>query len=290
MAVGTNMMLAYNDYAQSGSVYANSAAMNPAYPLSNALLPDLFQPAIFVNNGSTIQFTIDLGSQKVCSLIALLKHNLNYASKWRIYLNADIVNDPLGNEYDSGWMLAIPTTPSYGSLPWGQFNWGDAIPEYNLGVYNRHAYWPLPATVAFRYLTIGIDAAANPSPIEFFRLWASLGYQPSVNVMYGAKIIPQDETKMVKSASGVKRYGPPVQLRTLQAGFDLLPRSEMLYNILGGIYLASGIRTPIIGLLEPADPANYYTEAVYGNLQQIDGVSYDDWLRFATTFQIEEQP
>jgi len=144
MALGTNIMLGYNDFAQGGSVYASNTAMNPSYPLSNALLPDLFQPAIFAQASSPIQFTIDLGSQKSSNLIALLKHNINYAGKWRIYLNADIVNDPLGNEYDSGWMSVIPATPSYGALPWGQFNWGDSIPEYNLGIYNRHAIWPLP--------------------------------------------------------------------------------------------------------------------------------------------------
>lgn len=290
MALSQNIMLAYNDYAQNGVVYANNGTNYSGYPLSNALLPDVYQPAIFLQMSSILQITIDLQSQKACNLIALLKHNLNSTAKWRIYLNADIINDPLGNEYDSGWLQVLPATPSYGALAWGQFNWGDAIPEYNLGVYNRHAYWPLPTTVVFRYLTIAIDAAANPSDIEFFRIWASIGYQPSVNAAYGAKLVPQDETKMVRSASGVKRYGSPVQLRTLQAGFDLLPRSEMLYNILGGIYLAGGIRTPIIALLEPTDPTNFYTEAVYGNLQQLDGVEYVDWLRFGTTFAIEEQP
>jgi hypothetical protein len=62
----------------------------------------------------------------------------------------------------------------------------------------------------------------------------------------------------------------------------------MLYQIVGGLYLASGISTPIIAILEPTDPSNFYAEAVYGNLTQLDKATYASWLRWATTFSIEE--
>ena len=287
MALNGNILFGYNDFAQVGSVYDGADLTDPAFPLSNLLIPNLWQPAIFSASG-VLQFTVDLGGLKALNLIALLKHNVNFTGKWRIYLNSDIENDPLGDEYDSGWQNIIPPQPGFGALTWGQFQWNDAVPEYNLGYYNRHAYQPLPDTVIARYVTIAIDAPANTDPIRIFRLWASTAYQPSVNVDYGADIQIIDETKVVQSAVGVRQYGDRVQRRQLNAGFELLPRSEMLYSIIGGLYLASGISTPIIAMLEPLNPSDYYAEVVYGNLRQLDKATYSSWLRWNTTFSVEE--
>jgi hypothetical protein len=290
MALNSNILIGYNDYVQNGAIYdqnVNTVAED-AFPLTNLLLPDLWQPTIFEATNQTIQFTIDLGAQKPVNLVALLKHNVNFTGKWRVYLNQDYDNDPLGQEYDSGWQNIIPPQPGFGALEWGAFQWNDALPEYNLGFYNRHAYQPLPTTIITRYITIAIQAPANTNPIRIFRLWASIGYQPSSNVEYGADITVIDDTKVVESAVGVRQYGDRVQRRQLNAGFDMLPRSEMLYQIVGGLYLASGISTPIIAILEPTDPSNFYAEAVYGNLTQLDKATYASWLRWATTFSIEE--
>lgn len=290
MALNNNILIGYNDFAEKGAVYDQNANTVPmdGFPLSNILSSDLWQPVIFQATNQTLQFTIDLGAQKPLNLIALLKHNVNFTGKWRVYLNQDYDNDPLGQEYDSGWQNIIPPQPGFGGLQWGQFQWNDAVPEYNLGYYNRHAYMPLPDTVVARYVTVAIQAPANTDPIRIFRLWASIGYQPSINVEYGADITIIDDTKVVQSAVGVRQYGDRVQRRQLNAGFDMLPRSEMLYSIVGGLYLASGISTPVIAILEPLDPSNFYAEAVYGNLKQLDKATYSSWMRWTTTFSIEE--
>lgn len=289
MALTSNALIAYNDFVQSGTVYSNNTPMDENYPLENAMLPDLWRPAVFAPTSTgIITFVIDLQAVKALGLISLLKHNINYTGKWRIQLNADIA-DPVGQEYDSGWVTVIPKQTSFGALQWGQFMWGDTIPEYNLGRYNRHAYMPLPTTIIARYITVSIDAPSNTDFPRFFRLWASLAYQPSTNVQYGADITPIDETKVVTAVSGTRQYGPPVQRRQVNFGWDFLPRTEMLYNIVGGLYLASGTFTPVIVLLEPTDPANFYTEAVYGNMMTLDKASYVAWMQWATTLKVEEQ-
>lgn len=289
MALNSNILIAYNDFVQSGAVYSNDTAMDANYPLTNAMLPDLWRPAVFAQIvPGTITFVIDLQSVRALGLIALLKHNINFTGKWRIQLNADIA-DPVGQEYDSGWVTVIPKQTSFGALQWGQFLWGDTIPEYNLGRYNRHAYMPLPTTIIARYITVSIDAPSNTGPVEFFRLWASLAYQPSNNVSYGADITPIDETKVVTAVSGTRQYGQPVQRRQLNFGWDFLPRAEMLYNVVGGLYLASGTFTPVIAMLEPTDPANFYSEAVYGHLMALDKAAYVSWLQFASNLKVEEQ-
>ncbi len=289
MALNSNILLAANNYVWAGRIHAQTSGFyRNGFPLSNLLLPDLWQPAEFYASAAPIQFTIDLGSQKALNLIALLKHNVNFTGKWRVYLNRDYDNDPLGQEYDSGWQNIIPPQPGYGALNWGQFNWSDAVPEYNLGYYNRHAYMPLPDTVIARYVTFAISSPGNTDAIRIFSAWASTAYQPSLNVTYGASISVIDETEIVESAIGVRQYGARVQRRLLEAGFDLLPRSEMLYSIVGGLYLASGRKSPVIALLEPLSPEDFYAEAIYGNLQQMDKATYVSWKRFATTFAIEE--
>lgn len=293
MTINSNIMLGYNDYAQHGTVYSlnNGTEVEAEFPLENALLPDLWQPVQFVRRTAPVSFTLDLGSRKALGLIAVLKHNVNFTGKWRVRLHDSQFGEgaSAGNlVYDSDWHLIVPPQPGYGALKWGEFQWGDAVPEYNLAMYNRHAYMPLPKAYVARYVQIDIDAPANTDVIRFFRVWASAAYQPSVNVQYGADITIIDNTKVVESAAGVRQYGDRVQRRQLNAGFDMLPRTEMLYSIVGGVYLASGISTPMIAILEPTDPSNFYAEAVYGNLSQIDPAVYSSWLRWETTFSIEE--
>ena len=288
VALNANIMLCYDDYVHEGSVVSSNTGTVQNFELENMLTEDLHFPVIFDSNSSIITFCIDIGKSAPFNLLALLKHNILYTGKWRVQLNFSL-DDPVGQEYDSGWIPVVPPQPGFGALPWGAFQWGDAMPEYQLGQYNRNAYHPLPDTVVARYITISIDAIANASQVQFFRLWGSIGYQPSENVDYGAEIVPIDETVVVQAVSGARTYGEVVQRRQINAGFSLLPRTEMLYYIVGGLYLASGISKPIICLLEPLDPANYYAEAVYGNLQKIDKSTYVSWMRWATNLSIEEQ-
>lgn len=288
MALNSNLMIGYNDYVHKGVIYSNDTPVDPAFPLANILTENLSKPVVFApTSPGIITFCIDLGAMKLIDLLALLKHNGNYTAKWRVYLNLDI-NDPLGQEYDSGWQTLIPAQSTFGALKWGQFLWGEVIPEYNLGQYNRHAYLPLPTTIGARYITVSIDAPANTNPLRFYRLWASVGYQPSVNIVYGADITVIDETKRTQAVSGTRRYGDPVQRRQLNFAFELLPRTEMLYNIVGGLHLASGTYTPVIAMLEPTDPANFHLESVYGNLMELDKAAYTSWLRWDTALKVEE--
>lgn len=290
MALTNNILLGFQDFVQSGQVYDQSVATVEVtgYPLSNVLLPDLWRPVVFQQTVSNLKFTVDLQASKPIGLVALLKHTLDSTAKWRVYLNQDYDSDPLGQEYDSGWLTAVPPYPGYGSLNWGQFLWGGVAPEAQSKLYNRHSYHPLPDTVIARYVTIELSSPANSDLVRLFRLWASDVYQPSVNVDYGASVEIIDDTKVVQSASGVRQYGNRVQRRRINAGFDMLPRSEMLYYIISGIYMGSGISQNIIALLEPSDPSNYLSEAVYGNLVDIDKTSYSSWLQWDTSFSIEE--
>lgn len=288
MTLNANMLLAYNDYCHNGSIYRYDLAPLAGFPLENCLTEDLYTPTIFpIFTDGAISFTIDLGAAKPINIIALLKHNLIHTAKWEVFLNMSM-DDPLGQEYDSGLINVTPPQPGFGGLIWGAFQWGDTIHEYDLSQYNRHTYLPLPDTVIARYITISLDSVANTTPIQFYRVWASIAYQPSLNVDYGAAVTAIDETKVVQAASGSRQYGDIVQRRQLSAGFGFLPRAEMLYNIVGGVYLSSGISRPLICLLEPLDPTSYYAEAVYGNLTQIDPAVYSSWMNWSTTFAINE--
>lgn len=289
MTLNANALFAFNDMVRKGSIYSVACPTVAGAPASNMLLEDLWQPVIFAPTVAqpTVSFVIDLGSPRSLNLIALLKHNVNYTGKWRVQLNYSI-SDPVGQEYDSGYVNVIPSIPSYGAQPWGTFIWNDAIPEFNLGKFNRHAYLPLPDLVVARYITVTFDSVGNTSPIKFFRLWASEGYQPSSNIIYGASIQVEDSTKMTEAVEGTRTYGTVVQQRILAAGFDMLPRAEMIYNIVGGMYLGSGIKETMIFLMEPTDPSSFFANAVFGNLQPLDKATFNSWGVWDTTFSIKE--
>jgi len=288
MALNQNILLASNDYVQFGTA-TTSVPTEEGTDIANITTPDLYQGVVFTpsDTSADIEFKIDLGVNQTLSVLALLKHNINYTGLWRVLLNEN-ESDPVGQDYDSGWVPVNPPQSGFGSLTWGAFVWGGGLPEELLGKYNRHAYCLLPDAVNIRYITIRLRCPGNPEPVKFFRVWGSQGYQPSTNAVYGAEITPIDKTPMFESAQLSRTYGAPIQARSMSCSFDLLPKQELFYNILANLYLVSGTFTPVIVILEPLEPEHFYVAAIFGNFEKIEKSTYNYWGQFGTSFTVEE--
>lgn len=291
MSLNQNVIIGANDYGALASLYAFGDPGLAAYPIANLLTPQLYLPLKFSTNDPTkTWFTLDFQKVRTLSLAALLKHNMTYAGTWRIrgYDADPALNSPI---YDTGLMSIFPPISGYGVLPWGEFQWGGAIEEYvevtPLG-YNRHSLLPLTDPQLVRYVRYDISDPSNSDPITIARAWNSYGYQPTLNVAYGAKIIPIDETEVSDSRSGVRHYGRIVKRKALYMGFELLPIKEVLFNIFGPIHLRTGKAGDLLAILQPLDPETWFFESVFGNLTETEASEHSFFNRMSTALTIDE--
>lgn len=285
MILNQNVLLGYNDYTHSGTIFSSDNAGAAGYPIANVLNVDLFTPFIATNNLPQ-GFTVDIGSVKPIDIVAFLKHNIVTQGFVRV-----TIADDIGMQYDSGMVPVTPFLADFGALPWGQFTWGQTTSQIQLLNYNQHTFIPLPQTVFGRYISFTINCPSNPSPILVSRVWASVGYQPTFNADYGSGVIPIDETIVFKAFSGTRHYGQRVQRRALSLNFSSLPMREMMYNIVGGLMLNGGVSDPVVCMLMPLDTTMMGIQSVYGNIQamqEIDHVSFGQ-AQNKSPIVIEEQ-
>jgi hypothetical protein len=193
--------------------------------------------------------------------------------------------------FDSAAMAIFPPISGYGVLPWGEFSWGGSIEEYvkNTPIgYNRHSLWPYTNAVIGRYVRIDISDPTNNNQPTITRWWNSYGYQPSMNVSYGAKLIPIDKTESKESRSGVRHYGRIVKRKSISMTFEILPIKELLFNIFGPIHLRTGKKGEVLCILQPLDPETWFFESCFGNLPDLDPSEHSYFNRMGTSLTIDE--
>lgn len=236
----------------------------------------------------------DLGQVREIALFAIIKTNFSFKGRYRVRAAnsvAALTGVPL---YDSGWVSANPAVSGYGVEIWGEFEWGevDAVPV--LGKFNQNHYHPFTQKTSARYVRVDFEDIGNPfypdDPyLQFAELWISNAYQPSMNTSYGAEVLPVDETAFKKAPSGVRHYDTRiVRMRTIQFAFELLPKRELMTQLLGPVFMKEGIVGKIIAILEPTQPDTFYYSAVYGNLKDIPASQYSYWVRMATAMEVQE--
>lgn len=293
MALNSNILLSGIDHIQSATVLSSPSNTVVNFPYANFQTERMFEFGRFWSSSqSQTWISYDFGSSKGIDLVATLKHNMGQLALWRVRLS----NDPTfaTTVYDSGWAYVTPPSTGESGLAWGQFDWGGLSPLSFTSQFNRHAYMPLPDTVSARYIRFDFDDEAEASSrkdsfVQIARLWAGPGYQPTINVDYGAKNTAADRTGEKIARSGARQYDErDVRVRSLQLAFADLPHKELLYNIYGPLFMRNGKRKPLIAILFPQDPETFLMEAVYGNLKDVEAAEHVYWRHMQTSMTIEE--
>jgi hypothetical protein len=292
MSLNQNIMIGANDYGANAAVLDAGDAGLSTYPVQNLITPELYLPAKFSTADPTkTWFTLDFNKQRTISLSALLKHNLTYAGTWRIRVYDDLASYPASPVFDSLDMSIFPPVSGFGFLPWGEFKWGGALEEYveitPIG-YNRHSLLPYTDATIGRFLRVDISDPTNTTYPTIGRCWNSYGYQPSLNVSYGAKMIPIDETDVSSTRSGVRHYGRLVKRKAMAFQFELLPIKELLLNIFGPIQLRTGKAGEVLAILQPLDPETWFYESVFGNLTDTEAAEHTFYGHMGTAMTIDE--
>ena len=273
----------------SGVNYVNSCRVSGStttqgFPVANALTENLYEFVKLIGPNSYIEF--DLGTSKSMQLLGILKHSFGLSATWRIRLGTTAVNTISSPIYDSGVIDMANPFGSFGGLAWGEFDWGNVMPQEYSGLLNFHSFHLLNEPVQASF--IRFDFSDTEGVHQFARPWFGTIYQPSFNALYGSAIRPIDTTKERKHESGRRTYGTRRQRRVMELNFEL-PEAEIFANIYGPLFSISGKKGEIVCILQPLNPETWVFESVYGNIIDVASIVKAFWKYGTTQIAIDER-
>lgn len=289
-----NILIAARDFVASGTCL-NPESFIPGFGPENYKSKKMWLFSRF-DDTAVIKTYVeeDLGGSRSLNLFGVLKHNLGSLARWRIRAADTRENLTASPVYDSGWLDVAPYDGGLGVLDWGEFEWGSRSGYEDLEGLNRHMLHAAAEQVTARYLRYDFDDTAQVGSridnyLQFARLWASTAYQPSLNMLYGAEIIPVDSTEEEDSRSQVTHFSPlVVKHRELVASFNDLTKTELMLNIFGPLFLQLGKSGEVIVLLSPLEPSLYPYESIYGRLKELNPVKYRFHNRVTSSLIVKE--
>ena len=292
MAASSNALLAFPNRADITSFYQpvflqNYGVWQDTAPLTNLQNRFLAYKARSVDcNPDNTQFVIDLGVMRMVQVVVVPVWN---GSRNGTYTVSTFTDSALTQETSTTTNDAWPVVFPFGSLAWEHESWldGKMTPE-------RAAYYPqpllvvLPAAVRCRYVWVKINDPTNPAGyIELSRLVVAPGWQPTVNIKYGAQIGVSDPSIKTTSLGEVDFYDQRTKRRKAAVSIDYLDRDEALANALD-MQMAEGISGQIYFSYAPQDTANLSRLSFLATLTQLDMLTAVSYGLQGVAFNFEE--
>jgi hypothetical protein len=258
----------------------------PGAPLTN------LQDRFFANkarspNASTLnsQFAIDLTGTFPVLAVTIPKHNLTLAAVLIVTLWADMAMTVMVAQKE----VQVVTQAAWGSLSFGSDSWLDGRISAETA-----QYFQQPATAIFdapqlcRVVQIQIADPGNPDQyIELSRLFITPGYQPSINIKYGAQIGADDPTIDTPSLAGADYYDQRPKHRIAIGGIDYLPEGEAFANWMM-MQLRLGISGQFFFSMYPADPTKSALTSFVATFQKLDPLTAISFGYQGVAFAIKE--
>lgn len=282
MSIRDSVLFSGVNYINASKV--SGSATVQGFPVENAKTDNLYEFVQFTGTTNYVEY--DLGSNKTIQLLGVLKHSFGLAATWRIRLGTTAANTVSAPIYDSGVIDVANAFGTFGTLPWGEFDWGNVVPQEYGGLLNFHAFHLLSESVQASY--VRIDFSDTEGVPKFARGWIGTVYQPSYNALYGSAIKPIDTTKERQHESGRRTYGTRRQRRHMELNFEL-PETELFFNIYGPLFSISGKKGEIICFLKPLNPESWVFESIYGNIIDVAPIVKTFWQYGTTQIAIDER-
>lgn len=305
-----NVLLAHPNIADTGSLSGGN------WQISRDNLKDrqLFKVARTATAAKAdTQFTLDLGRSRLVSVVAIVRHNLSTAGKWRLRVSNDAgftkpvydnaVTMPLDGgpglqmdfttqtylAWDPDWQLAWPTLFPTSVLEWEDDNfWTGSITEEERREYPSLLLVVMPKPIAGRYIRLEVDDETNPDGyIEFGRMFVGSAWQPIYNANWGASIGWETDTGMQRAMGGAPYFDRKAGRRVTRFTLGFLSRDEALGRIFE-IQRKAGIDGEILLVWDKDDAINLLRQSYLGRLRQLGPIERVFVGNHSNAFEIEE--
>ena len=300
MATSNNVLLAFPNRSDVDAFYqpvflpgyGNWQDTDPLTNLQNRFLAYKTRSIDCDPNNS--QFVIDLGNpvsgqpatNRMIQVVVIPNHNV---SRYGTYTVNTYTDAALTNQTSTTTNQAWPVVFPYGSLAWEHESWldGKLTPE-------RGAFYPqpllvvLPTAVLCRYVQVIVNDPTNTAGyIELSRLVCAPGWQPSINMKYGAQIGVNDHSIKTTSLGEVDFYDPRAKRRKAAFSIDYLPQNEAFGNALD-MQISQGLSGQIFFSYSPTDTANLNRLSFLATLTQLDPLTAASYGYQGVSFNLEE--
>jgi hypothetical protein len=172
--------------------------------------------------------------------------------------------------------------------------WRDAYPAgwtaediAGLNVPLLHAF---PETVTARYWSVQVSDPTNPAGyVDLGRLIVAGGFQPSINMAYGAGLGFDNETVRETTDGGAALYDAKPTRRSLTGVLDLMPETDA-YDEWFRLVMRHGKSGQLVVVYDPDDTgARARQRAFLAVLKELSPIEHPYHVRFRTAFSALEE-
>jgi hypothetical protein len=293
----TNCLLAFPDYVLADSNYVTVAfsggSWSGSLPLSNLLSDDLSKIARSTNAAtSSTKFTVDLGTLRTVAAVALLAHNGSRDALIRARgyntTGAPTIDVTVPSS-DSGWVALYGTNYPFGSVPYGSTSyWDGKLTEEDAAIFPMPWLFIPPNGTLARYWHIEISDAGNSSGyFQIGRVVIAGGWQPSVNMIYGAGVGYEDNSTPLETMGGAKFFEKKAKRRLAAFSFDYVEEDEAL-TFAFDMQARLGVSGQLLFSYDPADTYHKHRRTFLARMRRLNMVEAAAYGCSKVAYEIEE--
>lgn len=287
-----NIIVGYPNRVDAEAQYATVAFSGGSWeadlPLTNLRDPQLQRVARSTDaTTANTQFDVDLGVDRDVKLVAIPDHNLSTSGQYRIRGATDSgFTDVL---YDSGWQDAWPIIYPFGSLEFEHPSWWTGTEtEEEIGDRKQVILEVLDTEVICQYWRVEFDDTSNADGyVEIPRLIIAPGYQPEINIAYGATIGHETDTLAQTSLGGTRFYDRRPTRRVASVLFDKQDLDDALVGPFD-IQARQGIDKQVMVVLDADDTSNKDRLSFLATLRRLSALEFTNFDRAKIPMQLEE--
>lgn len=288
-----NAILAYPNWVDADPAFATVAFSGGSWdsrlPLANLRDRLLVRRARSTDLAlSSTQFWVDLGVARDVRVIAIpfLTASKDATVRMRGFATQDATGTALA---DSGWRPLYPVVYPVGSLPWGSPSvWDGRMTDEDAAIFPMPIVQVWSNAVVARWWLIEIDdTSSDIGYVEVPRVFLAPGWQPTVNIVYGANQVFEPQTSVQLSRGGAEFFDVQPGRRVVRFGLDFMPDDEMVVQVTD-MQRRLGINGQLFWIFDPDDTTQLHRRAFLARMRSLSPLEYAVIGRSSTTFELSE--
>ena len=256
-------------------------------PLTNIQTLRLAQRArSTTTNSNDCLINIEFDKDRLIQVVSVNAHNISTDGYVRIFAGSA---PGLNDLYDSGEVEVWPPMYSTLSLHWRDYHfWSGKIDEEARKEYQKNFIHICTASVKTKYWGIQVyDANNTDGYIEIGRLFMGRLFAPQFNVIYGAQMAWEDNSKIESSLVGVEYMSKVPMTRVAQVNYDYSFRREALEGLYE-LQRQSGTTQEVLFIGNADDPGQMVRLGFLGRFRRIEPLKWHFMDIHSTGFEVKE--
>lgn len=228
-----NVFLGFPNWVDAEAQYAtvsfSGGSWQAALPLTNLRDEELVNVARSVGaTTASTTLTVDLGKPRRIRGLFVPKHNVGRDGQVKWTLSSDSGFTLI--QYETAWKDAWPVVYPFGSLQFGHESfWTGKLTVEGADGISPPLIDVISSEVVARYIKLEINDTTNSDGyIELARLCVCGGWQPTVNMLYGAGLGFETQTSSEISLGGARFFDVQPVGRTVSFEMDALTDDESM--------------------------------------------------------------